>query len=70
MQLQAPSENTMVDVAVDRLGERFPSVAKDQLDATVRRVLGDVLHGARVTTFAGIIAERRARSELEAALSA
>ena len=69
MELQPVSEETMVEVAVAHLDARFPTVDRDEIDLTVRRVVRASFERARVTTFVGILAERQARAELEAELA-
>jgi len=62
---QAPDEETMVKVAVADLDDRFRSIDRPRIEATVRRFVRDLLYRARVKTFVGILAERRARAELK-----
>jgi hypothetical protein len=54
----------MVKVAVADLDDRFRSIDRPRIEATVRRFVRDLLARARVKTFVGIFAERRARAEL------
>ena len=65
MEPQAPDEETMVKVAVADLDDRFRSIDRPRIEATVRRFVRDLLARARVKTFVGIIAERAARAELK-----
>ena len=65
MELQAPDEETMVKVAVADLDDRFESIDRPRIEATVRRLVRELLARARVKTFVGILAERRARAELK-----
>jgi hypothetical protein len=65
MEPQAPDEETMVKVAVNDLEERFESIDRSRIEATVRRLVRDLFARARVKTFIGIIAERRAKAELK-----
>ena len=65
MEPQAPDEETMVKVAVADLKDRFRSIERSKIEATVRRLVRELLSRARVKTFVGIIAERRARAELK-----
>ena len=65
MDPQAPDEETMVKVAVTDLDDRFESIARSRIEATVRPLVRDLLARARVKTFVGIIAERRAKAELK-----
>ena len=51
--------------AVANLSARFVVIDEAHVEATVRRCVGESLAEARVTTFVGIIAERRARLELQ-----
>jgi hypothetical protein len=61
----APDEDTMVHVAVEDLAGRLPSVARPNIEASVRRWVRHWQERARVQTFVGVIAERDARRELE-----
>ena len=65
MELEGPDEETMVKVAVDDLDDRFESIDRPRIEATVRRLVREWLARARVKTFVGIIAERAARAELK-----
>lgn len=65
MEPQAPDEETMVKVAVADLDDRFRSIDRPRIEAMVRRFVRDLLARARVKTFVGILAERRARAELK-----
>ena len=65
MELQGPDEETMVKVAVADLDDRFESIDRPRIEATVRRLVREWLARARVKTFVGIIAERHARAELK-----
>jgi hypothetical protein len=53
----------MVKVAVADLDDRFRSIDRPRIEATVRRFVRDLLARARVKTFVGILAKRRARAE-------
>jgi len=64
MEPQAPDEETLVKVAVADLDEQFESIDRPRIEATVRRLVRELLARARVKNFVGIIAERRARAEL------
>jgi hypothetical protein len=55
----------MVRVAVEHLADRFESIDRSRIESTVRRVVRDWFARARIKIFVGIIAERRARAELE-----
>ena len=57
----------MIKVAVADLEDRFASIDTSHIEATVRRLVNDAFADARVKTFVGIIAERRARAELQQA---
>ena len=65
MDPQAPDEETLVKVAVADLDDRFASIDRRRIEATVRRLVRELLARARVKNFVGIIAERRARAELK-----
>jgi hypothetical protein len=65
MEPQAPDEETMVKVAVSDLDDRFESIDRSRIEATVRPLVRDLLARARVKAFVGIIAERRAKAELK-----
>jgi hypothetical protein len=65
MDPQAPDEETMVKVAVTDLDDRFESIERSKIEATVRPLVRDLLARAQVKTFVGIIAERRAKTELK-----
>ena len=65
MELQAPTEEAMVKVAVAHLDERFPAIETPRIEATVRRSVDECYAKARVKNFVGIIAERSARAELQ-----
>jgi hypothetical protein len=65
MELEGPDEETMVKVAVADLDDRFESIDRPMIEATVRRLVHEWLGRARVKTFVGIIAERNARAELK-----
>jgi hypothetical protein len=67
MELKAPDEESMIRAAVDHLRGRFESTDKSRVEATVRRHVTEVSARARVKPFVGIIAERRARAELQSA---
>lgn len=64
MELHTPDEETMVKVAVADLDDRFESIDRSKIETTVRRLVHELLARARVKTFVGILAERRARAEL------
>ena len=53
MEPQAPDEETMVKVAVADLDDRFRSIDRPRIEATVRRFVRDLLARARVKTFVG-----------------
>jgi hypothetical protein len=65
MEPHAPDEETMVKVAVTDLDGRFESIDRSRIEATVRPLVRDLFERARAKTFVGIIAERRAKSELK-----
>ena len=65
MNLQSPTEETMVKVAVADLEDQFATVDPSRIEATVRRLVHSWFTRARVKSFVGIIAERQARAELE-----
>jgi hypothetical protein len=60
-----PDEQTMVRAAVAELDAKLPSVQRSRIEPTVRRIVRWWLTRARIRTFAGIIAARQAREELE-----
>jgi hypothetical protein len=60
----APDEEKMVDFAVAELGTRFPAVARDEIESTVRRHVEAWWTRARIKTYIGVIAGREARAEL------
>jgi hypothetical protein len=64
VELQPPDEEGMVRIAVADLAERFDAIDRERIEATVRRSVRDLCGRARVKTFVGIIAERRASEEL------
>ena len=65
MEPQAPDEETLVKVAVTDLDGRFESIDRSKIEATVRPLVHDLFAGARVKTYVGVIAERRAQAELK-----
>jgi hypothetical protein len=65
MEPQAPDEETMVNVAVTDLDGRFESIDRSKIEATVRPLVRELFTRARVKTFVGIIAERRAKAALK-----
>jgi hypothetical protein len=65
MELQAPSEEAMIKVAVADLDERFVSIDRSRIERTVRRLVHEWFQHSRVKNFVGIIAQRHARSELQ-----
>ncbi len=65
MEPRPPDEETMVKVAVADLDDRFESIDRSRIETTVRRLVHELLARARVKTFVGILAERRAHDELE-----
>ena len=70
MELQAPTEEAMVKVAVARLDARFAAIETPRIEAVVRRSLQECYATARVKNFVGIIAERGARTALEQEMTA
>jgi hypothetical protein len=64
VELQPPNEEGMVRTAVVSLAERFDAIDSDRIEETVRRSVDELYGQARVKSFVGIIAERRAREEL------
>jgi hypothetical protein len=64
MEPQPPDEETMVKVVVAGLDDRFEAIDRSKIETTVRLLVRDLLAQSRVKTFVGIIAERRARTEL------
>ena len=60
----ASDEEAMVRAAVANLADHFAMETLD-IEATVRRFVGEWYERARVKTFVGIIAERHARMELQ-----
>jgi hypothetical protein len=69
MDLQPPDEETMIRVAVADLDDRFASIDRSRIEATVRRLVRSWFARSRVKIFVGIIAERHARAELDARYS-
>jgi hypothetical protein len=67
MELQAPNEEAMIKGAVDDLDDRFESIDRSRIEATVRRLVREWIARSRVKVFVGIIAERHARLELQEA---
>jgi hypothetical protein len=67
MELQAPTEASMVKGATAHLAEVFPSVETSRIESAVRRSVHEWLKRARIKLFVGIIAERYARTELQQA---
>jgi hypothetical protein len=67
MELQAPDEEAMVRGAVADLDDRFATIDRSRIEGTVRRLVHEWCARSRVKSFVGIIAERHAREELEAA---
>jgi hypothetical protein len=65
MELQALNEETMIKIAVANLEDRFATVDRPNIEATVRRFVIDEYARAHVKNFVGVIAERRARIELQ-----
>src|SRR5262245_20311345 len=65
MDLKPPSEDAMVHTATVGLERRFPTVSKPRIEDVVRRWIRKIRARARVQTFVGILAERRARAELQ-----
>jgi hypothetical protein len=65
MEQRVPDEETMVKVAVNDLDDRFESIERPRIEATVRRFVRELFARARVKTFVGIFAERHARAELK-----
>ena len=65
MDLQAADEESMVMVAIADLDGRFESVDRSRIEVTVRPLVRELFETARVKTFVGILAERRARETLK-----
>lgn len=55
----------MIRVAVEDLDNRFESIERSRIEATVRRLVREWFGRSRVKQFVGIIAERHARAELQ-----
>lgn len=64
MELQPPDEEALTCVLVADLADRFPSIARARIEEIVRPIVAEWFAHARVKSFVGIIAERRARNEL------
>jgi len=65
MELKTPSEDAMVHTAAAGLERRFPTLSRPRIEDAVRRWIRKLCARSRVTTFVGIIAERRARVDLQ-----
>jgi hypothetical protein len=65
MELKPPSEDAMVHTASAGLERRFPTVSKPRIEDVVRRWIRKLRARSRVQAFIGILAERRARAELQ-----
>lgn len=62
---QTSTPDAIMRVAATHLADRFTSVDREHIEATVRRHVEARCAHARVTNFVGILAERGARAELE-----
>ncbi len=56
----------MIRAAVANLASRFASIDTSRIEDVVRRFVDELFERSQVKTFVGVIAERRARVELQA----
>jgi hypothetical protein len=61
---ETQDEEKIARVVTEHLDARFPSMAREQVEAVAHRRVHDRYVHARIKNFVGIIAERDARAEL------
>jgi hypothetical protein len=65
MEPQPLDEDSIVNRATDELRDQFADLDGRHVEETVRRVVHDSYVNARVKNYVGVIAQRRARDELQ-----